>query len=120
MKKTLVLGASANPRRYSHMAILRLRAAGHDVLAVGRSQGKVADILISDLLPSEMEDIHSVSMYLRAELQPAYYEQILNINPQRIIFNPGAENFELSKLADSYGIETIEACTLVMLSIDDY
>ena len=120
MKKTLVLGASINPYRYSFKAILRLRAAGHEVIAVGKSIGKVADIMIAKQYPEGIIDINTVTIYLRADLQSSYYDQILESNPKRIIFNPGSENTELAILATSRGIETMVACTLVMLSINNY
>ena len=40
-KKTLVLGASENPARYSYLALERLVAHGHPVVAIGRRNGKV-------------------------------------------------------------------------------
>ena len=43
-KKTLVLGASANPNRYSYLAIKSLRRKGHEVIAIGKRQGKVEDV----------------------------------------------------------------------------
>ena len=46
-KKTVVLGASSNPARYSYLAIQRLRKYGHPVVAIGRKVGEVADVHIS-------------------------------------------------------------------------
>ena len=46
-KKTLVLGASDNPSRYSYLAIQRLRNHGHPVVAIGRRNTKVADVNIT-------------------------------------------------------------------------
>jgi hypothetical protein len=40
--------------------------------------------------------------------------------PKRIIFNPGAENPSFFKEATNKGIDTLEACTLVMLSAGTY
>ena len=120
MKKTLVLGASSNPNRYSYKAIQRLRAAGHEVHAVGSRQDQVADISISDIFPNTIEDIHTIALYLRPNLQDQYYRSIVESKAKRIIFNPGTENSELTKLANEHGIETINACTLVMLSINDF
>jgi hypothetical protein len=59
-------------------------------------------------------------MYLRAKNQLHYYDSILKSNPRRIIFNPGAENNELSNLAQKKGIEVVEGCTLVMLTLNQY
>ena len=46
MKKTLVLGASENPARYSFEAVTRLRKYGHEVVAVGRKAAVVAGVQI--------------------------------------------------------------------------
>jgi len=118
-KKTLVLGASDNPSRYSYLAIQRLRNHGHTVVAIGRKPTRVADVPV-DTEMKDFDDIHTVTMYLNPQHQQAYYTYILSLKPQRIIFNPGAENDELAALAQQNGISTIEACTLVMLSTNQY
>lgn len=113
-KKTLVLGASEKPWRYSYMAALLLKSKGHPVEAVGLSEGKIEDIPIQTGKP-EISDVHTVTMYVAPEHQPALYDYILGLRPRRIIFNPGTENPELEQMARQQGIEVEEACTLVML-----
>ena len=118
-KKTLVLGASQNPSRYSFLAINRLRQKGHPVVAIGRREGSVADVtLIKDKIA--LNDIDTVTLYLNNKHQQEYHDYILSLKPKRIIFNPGAENPELEKLAEEHGIETMEACTLVLLSTGQF
>ncbi|MCR6719132.1 MAG: CoA-binding protein [Chitinophagaceae bacterium] len=118
-KATLVIGASANPSRYSYLAIERLLAKGHPVVAIGLKAVKVHGILIeTEKVP--FEGIDTVTMYLGAERQREYYDYILSLHPRRVIFNPGAENSELSDLLDKNGISWMEACTLVMLSTQQY
>ena len=118
-KKTLVLGASANPARYSYLAIQRLRQYGHPVKAIGLRKSVVEDVPI-ETLPTASDDIDTVTLYLNRTNQRQYYDYILSLNPKRIIFNPGAENDELEKLAEEKGIRTLEACTLVMLGTNQY
>ena len=118
-KKTLELGASDNPSRYSYLAIQRLRNYGHPVVAVGRKYTKVNDVNITkDKEP--VDDIDTVTLYLNPLHQKEYYDYILSLKPKRIIFNPGAENDELATLAKKNNIQPIEACTLVMLSTGQY
>lgn len=118
-KKTLVLGASGNPSRYSNLAIKRLRSHGHPVVAIGRKHSQVADTLIStDKIP--FENIDTVTVYLNPLHQEEYYDYILSLKPKRIIFNPGAENVTLEKLAKQNNIQPLAACTLVMLSTNQY
>lgn len=118
-KKTLVLGASDNPSRYSYLAIQRLKNHGHPVVAIGRKKTAVNDVTI-DTEKKEMNDIDTVTLYLNPMNQKQYYDYILSLKPKRIIFNPGAENDELADLARKNNIQPIEACTLVMLSTGKY
>ncbi len=118
-KNTLVLGASDNPSRYSYLAIKRLHQAGHPVKAIGRKHSFVED---TEIL-TEMrffENIDTITLYMNPVQQQPYYNYILSLKPNRIIFNPGAENDELAALAKAQGIKTMEACTLVMLSTNLY
>ena len=118
-KKTLVLGASDNPSRYSYLAMNRLKAHDHPVVAVGRKDTEVAGIAISKL-PVHQEGVDTVTLYLNPTHQKEYYEYILGLRPKRIIFNPGTENPELMKMAREKGIEPVVACTLVMLATGQY
>lgn len=119
MKKTLILGASENPGRYSYLALNRLLDHGHEVVAIGKSKGAVRDVTIGTE-QIELNDIDTITLYLNPDNQKKYYDYILATKPKRIIFNPGTENIELESLAEGAGIKTMEACTLVMLSTGQY
>ncbi|WP_185213306.1 CoA-binding protein [Sphingobacterium mizutaii] len=119
MKKTLILGASTNPARYSYLVANKLARKGHPIVNVGRKTGKVAGVEIE---PAEdiHTDIDTMTLYVGPQNQPQYYDYILKTKPKRIIFNPGAENAELADKARANGIEIVEACTLVMLNTGQY
>jgi predicted CoA-binding protein len=118
-KLTVVLGASANPQRYSFLAVSRLKAHGHPVVAIGKREAQIADTPIIREHPP-LENVDTVTLYLNPQRQQEYYDYILQLRPKRIIFNPGTENEELEQLASQHGIAPIEACTLVMLSTGQY
>jgi predicted CoA-binding protein len=118
-KKTLVLGASDNPSRYSYLAIHRLRIHGHPVVALGRKHTRVGDVEV-EKEKKHFDDIDTVTLYLNPLHQKEYYDYILSLQPKRIIFNPGAENDELAGLARQNNIQPVEACTLVLLSTGQY
>jgi predicted CoA-binding protein len=118
-KKTVVLGASDNPARYSFMAVERLTFHQHPVIAIGKKQGSINTVpIITEHTP--IGDVDTVTLYLNPTHQKEYYDYILSLHPKRIIFNPGTENDELYDLAKANQIEPIEACTLVMLSTGQY
>ncbi len=117
--KVLVMGASENVDRYSNRAVKLLLAYGFEVVALGNREGKIEHVPIQKgLIP--FENIHTVTMYLGAGNQKPYYDYIIGLKPKRVIFNPGAENPELTKLLPQNGIEFEEACTLVMLNLGNF
>lgn len=118
-KKTIVLGASSNPSRYSYLAIRQLRAYDHPVVAVGRRAGQVAGVDISKEQVIE-NDVDTITLYLNPSNQAEYYDYILSLHPKRIIFNPGTENMELIEKAEQNNIQPVIGCTLVMLSTGQY
>jgi len=118
-KKTLVLGASSNPQRYSHKAITRLVNNGHAVIAIGQRTGEVAGVTIqTKTIP--LKNIDTVTLYLNPMRQRDYYNYIIETQPKRVIFNPGTENPEFYQLLRSNNIEVEIACTLVLLAINEY
>ena len=119
MKKTLVLGASPNADRYAYRATERLAAHGFEPLPVGVKKGKIGNFDIVQGTP-QYADVDTVTLYINPNLQKEYYDYILSLKPQRIIYNPGTENPELMQLARAQGIENVEACTLVMLATGQY
>lgn len=119
MKKTLVLGATPNPARYAYLAMHALVRHGHEAVPVGIRAGTVAGIPIQTGMP-EISDVDTVTLYVGSERLAPYYDYLLGLKPRRIIFNPGTENPRLVMLAQAQGIETVEGCTLVMLSIGAY
>lgn len=118
-RKTLVLGASDHPTRYSYLAMGRLKDAGHPVVAIGKRTATAHGIEINTQ-PYATNDIDTITLYLNPAHQRDYYQMILDLKPRRIIFNPGTENPELEERAEAAGIQVIEACTLVMLATGQY
>ena len=117
--KTLVFGASLKPNRYSNYAIQRLVDNDHDVVAFGLKAGEVKGVSIDTSLKA-YEDIDTVTLYLNAKRQVAYYDYIIGLKPRRVIFNPGTENPEFFKLLKENNIDFEVACTLVLLSTNQY
>jgi uncharacterized protein len=118
-KPTVVIGASPNPERYSHIAVHRLRQAGHPVIAVGLRAGTIADVSIHTDRPVP-ERVDTVTLYVGPGHQEAWLDYILSLHPKRVIFNPGTEHPPVEMRLQAAGIETERACTLVLLSTSSY
>jgi predicted CoA-binding protein len=118
-KKTLVIGASTNPDRYSNRAIKALRGKNQETVAIGLREGQVSDVNIDTNL-KDYKEIDTVTLYLNASRQEDYYDYIVSLSPKRVIFNPGTENFEFYKILEKANVEVEVACTLVLLATQQY
>ena len=117
--KTLIIGASENPDRYAYRAALSLLRHGHAIELLGLRNGTIIDHPIQTGQPI-LPDIDTVTLYVGPRHQAQYADYLKQLHPRRVIFNPGAENPALATELQAAGIEPIEACTLVMLSVGTY
>ncbi|MCG9881555.1 MAG: CoA-binding protein [Bacteroidia bacterium] len=118
-KRTLVVGASANPDRYSFIATEMLKSYEHEVYPYGLRAGKIGSAQIETVWPTG-QLFDTVTMYVGSQNQESYIKPILELKPKRVIFNPGTENADFAAQLKQHGIEPIEACTLVMLRTKQY
>ncbi|WP_245970377.1 CoA-binding protein [Pseudochryseolinea flava] len=120
-KKTAIIGATDNPSRYAYLAANMLKQYQHPIVPLGINKGEVAGTKILDLREKpQVSDLDTITLYIGPQRQPEWYDYIIGLKPKRIIFNPGTENPELENLAKQNGIETWEACTLVLLRSNQY
>lgn len=117
--KTLIIGASLNPERYSYKAAEKLLANNHEIYMIGNREDTLFEREVSKQQVA-FADVDTVTMYVSPQNQTNYFDYIPKLNPRRVIFNPGTENPELAKHLEANGISTEEACTLVLLATKVY
>ncbi|TNE55075.1 MAG: CoA-binding protein [Bacteroidetes bacterium] len=117
--KTLVIGASEKINRYSNKAVRALNKHGFEVIAFGPRLGQIDHTAIENTWNPDWE-VDTVTLYINPLVQESYEDNILKLQPRRVIFNPGTENSEFEEKLEQAGIETLEACTLVMLATGQY
>ncbi len=110
-----ILGASNKPERYSHKAVVLLAEKGHAVFPIHPALERIGDHPVFKNLAGVSAPLDTVTMYVSPALSTDLADEILTVKPRRVIFNPGTENPELEKRLAAGGIETVRACTLVML-----
>ena len=116
MKKTVIIGASTNPARYSYLAASTLQQHGHEFVPVGLREGVLFGQRMLNIQTKPMiENVDTVTLYVSPKNQVGLEEYILKLKPKRVIFNPGTENELLEKQLKKAGIEASESCTFVML-----
>lgn len=117
--KTLIIGASTNPERYSYKAAKNLLTHQHEIVLLGLKEGELDGHKILSGFPV-LQDIDTITLYVGPSNQTVYYDYILSLKPRRVIFNPGTENSEFQDLLAKNGIMPEVACTLVLLSTGQY
>ncbi|MPL91844.1 hypothetical protein SDC9_37927 [bioreactor metagenome] len=119
MKRTLIIGASSNPERYAYKAAERLLAHGHEIELLGLRP----DVIFGQTIDTERKQyqhLDTVTLYIGPKNQPGYYDYVVSLKPNRVIFNPGTENPEFEIILKKNGIAYEEACTLVLLGTNQY
>ncbi|WP_413289703.1 CoA-binding protein [Bdellovibrio sp. HCB337] len=120
-EKVAILGASDNPERYAYKAYKMLQEYGHSTFPVHPSLEKVENTQVThQILELKKENIDTLTLYVNPRILESYVEQIIELKPRRVIFNPGTESFAIEQKFENAGIKTIEGCTLVMLRTNQF
>ena len=119
-ERVVIVGASDNPERYSHKALLLLRRHGHEVVPVHPKLVEIEGIQVVPDLSAITGKVDTVTMYVGAAISAGLQEKLTALHPRRVIFNPGAENVVLAEALQKAGIACEEACTLVLLNTGQF
>jgi uncharacterized protein len=112
---TLILGASSDPSRFSHLAQIKLSQYGHDILLVNPKGGEIEGHPVNTSLQQIQQAIDTVTVYINPKFMPSEIDNIISLKPRRVIFNPGSESRQAAEAFQKQGIKTLEDCTLLML-----
>ena len=115
IKRVAVVGASPKEGRYSNQAVALLKEHGHDVIPINPAAGTILGLPVVAHLADLTGPVDTVTMYVTEKISNDLKDDLLALKPGRVIFNPGTENSALREALERGGIETLEACTLVLL-----
>lgn len=119
-KSTLILGASPKLSRYSNKAMKCLMAAGHSVVLFNPNLEEVEGFVCHQDLNQISEVIDTITVYVRPQRIELMIPELIALRPKRVIFNPGSESQIAEQAFNNAGIGVENACTLVLLSLDQY
>ncbi len=119
-ERVVIVGASDNPGRYSHKALLLLSRHGHEVVPVHPLLAEIEGVKVVSDLSAITGKVDTVTMYVGPAISAGLTEKLTALKPGRVIFNPGAENAALAASLEKAGIVCEEACTLVLLNTGQF
>jgi len=111
-----VLGASPKPARFSHKAIVALKEAGHRILPVNPGQSEIDGLTCYPDLSACPDKIDTITVYVNPSILVRRVDDMIRVQPRRVILNPGTESDEVIERLESAGVDVKRDCTLVMLS----
>ncbi len=120
MEKVVVLGASHKPDRYSNMAVKLLMEHGHEVYPVNYIKESILGLKVYKSITDIDGDIDTLTLYVNSKHVEAEVDNIINLSPGRVIFNPGTESKSAMAALETNGITVVQGCTLVMLKTGQY
>jgi predicted CoA-binding protein len=116
----VVLGASPKPARYANMAQRQLVQLGYRVIPVHPKIAQIEGLRVTPNLRAIAEPVHTITLYVGPERSRPLIDDILRLNPRRVIFNPGSESAELERRLREHHIPHVHGCTLVMLRTNQF
>ena len=119
-ERVIILGASNKPERYAHRAQTMLTKHGHSVVLINPGLKEIDGLPVMASLSEVTGEVDTVTVYVNQVISGAAAEQLLALKPKRVIFNPGTENEELAAKLTAAGISAVQACTLVLLTTNQF
>ncbi len=119
-RQVVVLGASNKPMRYSNQAVRLLLEKGYRVTPVHPRIEVIEGLCVVPGLPAVRQPVDTLTLYVGPQRMKPLLEEVIQLKPGRVIFNPGTESQVLKTRLEKAGIHWLEACTLVMLRIGTF
>ncbi len=119
-RHVVVLGASSKPMRYANQAIRLLMEKNYPVTPVHPKQKIIEGLPVAADLQAVRQPVDTLTLYIGPQRLEPMIDQVIELKPSRVIFNPGTESQELMHELQHAGIHWIEACTLVLLRIGTF
>lgn len=119
-QRVVILGASDDPSRYSHMAFESLSRNGHEPVPVHPKLREIRGVRVANRIEDVEGSVDTVTVYVGPDRSAPLIDSIVALKPKRIIANPGAESEEMRRASERVGIQYVEACTLVLLATGQF
>jgi predicted CoA-binding protein len=92
-----------------------LEAHGYRVVPVHPKVAQIRGLPVVHTLRAIHDTVHTLTLYVGPERSRPLLDDIVRLDPGRVIFNPGTESPELEQRLRDHRIACIHGCTLVML-----
>ena len=92
-----IIGASEKKNRFAHKAMLALHEHVHEVKLINPFKENIEEQLCFNSVSDIKEKINTVTLYVNPYRFRDHIEEDIQVNPERVILNPGTEDTEPEK-----------------------
>jgi uncharacterized protein len=118
MDKTIVIvGASADRRKYGNKAVRAFRQGGWTVYPVNPTVPEVEGLRSYASIADVPGPIDRISMYVPPKVGRTMLAAIAAKSPAEFFLNPGSEDADLIREAEALGLHPIQACSIVNIGL---
>ncbi len=118
MEKTIVIvGASADRRKYGNKAVRAFRDGGWKVYPVNPKEKIIEGIRCYASLKEIPAPVDRVSLYVPPSVGRKILDDIVALQPKEVFFNPGSEDDDLIREAERRGLPVVQACSIVNIGL---
>jgi hypothetical protein len=115
-----LIGASEKPDRYANKAMHALQKHGHEVVLVNPFKKEVEGQECLRSVADYAGTVDTVTLYVNPKRFQDHINDVIKVHPKRVIMNPGTEDDEHQQVLEDAGITVLRACTLVLLSTNQF
>jgi predicted CoA-binding protein len=122
MPTIAILGASSDRTKYGNKAVRAFLAKGYAVYPVNPKGGEIEGLAAYKSLAEIPADVKldRVSVYLPPAIGLKTLPEIAARKPGELWLNPGSESDELVAAAEQFGLNTIQACSIVDIGLSPH
>jgi hypothetical protein len=117
MKTVAILGASAEPSKFGHKAVLAYQRQGYQVWPVNPRESTVAGLTAFPDLASVPGRPDVISVYLPPKILLGVLPAIASKGCDELWLNPGTDSLDVVEEAERLGLPVIRACSIVGLGL---
>lgn len=115
-----IIGATDKAERYANKAMHALQKHGHEVVLVNPFKKEVERQECFHSVADYDGKVDTVTLYVNPKRFQDHINDVIKVLPKRVIMNPGTENDEYQQVLENAGITVFRACTLVLLSTNQF
>jgi hypothetical protein len=119
-KVVAVIGASSDPRKFGNRAVRAFRRQGFTVVPINPNEAQIEGLTAYPSVLDFPGAIDMATFYVPPEVGEQVMPEVARKKIPEVWLNPGSESTALVRLARSFDVEPIVACSIIGIGENPY